>query len=167
MSAQVVDSKTDSQGNIEWVVNTSYPITQRVMTSSQIGKHTVQAYSFHVTLENESVVQIAKLYGVDAGEVLCVVNVQRRRVCVPGEVSSCIGGVVNVQRRRLCVPEEVSCCVGVQIIGSVALCICLAESMHGNSWQIVKLNSALVDISKRSRFHAGTILFLPVGSFPV
>ena len=66
---QIVDSTPGSHGDITWIVNTSYPISQTAMTSAQIKKHTPTRHSFHVTVNDESVLQIAKCYAIAPREV--------------------------------------------------------------------------------------------------
>ena len=67
---QVVGSKTNAQGRLLWIVNTSYPVTQMRMTTEELGQYTNVSESFHVALENESVLGIAKLYGILPSELV-------------------------------------------------------------------------------------------------
>ena len=69
-SIQLVGSRTNAQGRLLWTVNTSYPVTQMRMTTEELGQYTNVRESFHVARENESVLGIAKIYGILPNELV-------------------------------------------------------------------------------------------------
>ena len=69
-SIQLVGSRTNAQGRLLWTVNTSYPVTQMRMTTEELGQYTNVPESFHVARENESVLGIAKIYGILPSELV-------------------------------------------------------------------------------------------------
>ena len=66
----MVDSETNDDNVLDWIVNTSYPIRQFRMRTHELAEHTNVAESFHVALENESVFGISRMYGLAPGELV-------------------------------------------------------------------------------------------------